>query len=125
MFLLHTMWSFKRTQHDPTLCEVWIELWRRRERAGNEMILLQCGIVYPTPSKLSIQLSQPPTSFPSPSALLCSSKSKFKQSPKASFKCSCTQNEDTHEASYQVQSLLPITLYDFYSLYHVHIFPYI
>ncbi|KAE8075914.1 hypothetical protein FH972_014595 [Carpinus fangiana] len=68
------------------------------------MIVLQCGPVYPTPSKLSIQLSQPPTSFPSPSALLCSSKSKFKL--KASFKCSCTQNEDTHEASYQGFSVL-------------------
>ncbi|XP_059450726.1 uncharacterized protein LOC132181493 isoform X2 [Corylus avellana] len=77
------------------------------------MIVLQCGPVYPTPSKLSVQLSQPLTSFLSLSALLCSSKSKSKLSSKASFKCSCTPNEDTHEASYQVLSLLVVQTLEF------------
>ncbi|XP_050248252.1 uncharacterized protein LOC126695521 isoform X1 [Quercus robur] len=72
------------------------------------MILLhiRCYPAYPTPPKLSQELSKNPTSYPSSSVLLCSSECKLKLSSKASFQCSCTEKENTHEASSQGFSAL-------------------
>ncbi|KAK4577541.1 hypothetical protein RGQ29_027887 [Quercus rubra] len=70
------------------------------------LLHLQCYPVYPTPPKLSQEFSKNPTSYPSPSVLLCSSECKLKLSSKASFQCYCTENENTHEASSQGFSAL-------------------
>ncbi|KAG7983604.1 hypothetical protein I3843_04G115100 [Carya illinoinensis] len=70
------------------------------------MILLQCASVYLTPPKFSTESRKLPDSFLSPNSLLRSSVFKSNPSSKASFKRSCAQNEDAHEASIQGFSVL-------------------
>ncbi|XP_030932825.1 uncharacterized protein LOC115958545 isoform X5 [Quercus lobata] len=74
------------------------------------LLHLRCYPAYPTPPKLSQELSKNPTTYPSSSVLLCSSECKLKLSSKASFQCSCTEKENTHEASSQILSLLAVQI---------------
>ncbi|XP_048328636.2 uncharacterized protein LOC107417297 [Ziziphus jujuba] len=68
------------------------------------MILVHIHPLYP--SKLRSEFCKPQNSFLSSTTLFCSSGFSFKLSSNASFRCFCSKNQNTHEASSQSFSAL-------------------